>query len=191
MRGHRGAVRIPGIDAAGVVACGDGDNHCMMLSVCTVNERRQTPAMSALEIRRIDVAVGILITADGRFLLAARPAGRPLSGYWEFPGGKLAAGETVAAALARELREEVGIEWAASGDGCRPLLVVEHDYPHASVRVHACLVTGWRGEPVAREGQRFSWQSLADQEISVSPVLPATVPIIEKLRSLRDTPNAG
>lgn len=147
--------------------------------------------MSAPEIRRIDVAVGILVTADGRFLLAARPAGKPLAGHWEFPGGKLAAGETVTTALERELREEVGIEWAASGGGCRPLMVVDHDYPHASVRIHACIVTGWRGEPTAREGQRFSWQSLADQETSVSPVLPATVPIIEKLRSLRDTRNAG
>lgn len=147
--------------------------------------------MSAPEIPRIDVAVGILITADRRFLLAARPAGKPLAGYWEFPGGKVGADETVAAALARELREEVGIEWTAPDDGCRQLLVVEHDYPHASVRVHACIVTGWRGEPTAREGQQFFWQSLADQETSVSPVLPATVPIIEKLRSIGDTLGAG
>jgi len=81
--------------------------------------------------------------------------------------------------------------WTASGDGCRQLLVVEHDYPHASVRVHACIVTGWRGEPTAREGQRFSWQSLTDPETTVSPVLPATVPIIRELRSIRGTLGAG
>jgi 8-oxo-dGTP diphosphatase len=163
----------------------------MMTFERMVGERWQSGTMSTPEIPRINVAVGILVTADGRFLLAARPAGKPLAGYWEFPGGKLEAGETVASALERELREEVGIDWTASGDGCRQLPVVEHDYPHASVRLHACIVMGWRGEPTAREGQQFSWQSLADQETTVSPVLPATVPIIRKLRSLRNTLGAG
>ena len=58
----------------------------------------------------VDVAVGILVRPDGRLLLASRPEGKPYSGYWEFPGGKLEPGETVAHALKRELHEELGID---------------------------------------------------------------------------------
>ena len=58
----------------------------------------------------VDVAVGVLIREDGRVLLSSRPEGKPYAGYWEFPGGKLEAGETVHGALARELREELGLE---------------------------------------------------------------------------------
>ncbi|NQW48806.1 MAG: NUDIX domain-containing protein [Planctomycetes bacterium] len=139
---------------------------------------------------RVDVAVGVLLMADGRFLLTTRPVGKPLAGAWEFPGGKMEAGETVPHSLERELREELGIEFTATHDSFRHLMIVEHDYPHASVRLHVCIVTRWRGEPRAMEGQEFSWQTAHDNETAVSPMLPAVLPIIEALRknrsSLRD-----
>lgn len=121
-----------------------------------------------------EVAVGVMVQPDGRFLLAQRPAGKPYEGYWEFPGGKLEPGETVEAALARELHEELGLDVTH----CERWHVLEHDYPHAYVRLHFCKVTAWRGEPVGREGQAFSWQAVP---VAVGPLLPATIPVVEWL----------
>jgi 8-oxo-dGTP diphosphatase len=96
-------------------------------------------------------------------------------------------GEDVADALRRELREELAVEIGTMDDDCRQIQVVEHTYPHALVRLHVCVVSRWHGEPRAVEGQQFSWQSIWDDTTSVSPVLPATVPVIETLRSIRET----
>jgi 8-oxo-dGTP diphosphatase len=123
----------------------------------------------------VAVAVGVLIRADGRFLLASRPAGKPYAGYWEFPGGKLEAGESVEAALARELQEELGL---AIGPA-RPWVTLEHDYPHAYVRLHFCRVFDWRGEPVAHEAQAFRFCTVGD--LPDGPLLPATVPVMKWL----------
>lgn len=123
-----------------------------------------------------EVAVGVLVQADGRFLLAQRPAGKPYAGYWEFPGGKLEAGESVEAALQRELHEELGI----TIQNCTHWKVLEHDYPHAYVRLFFCKVTAWTGEIEGREGQAFSWQALP---VQVEPLLPATIPVVEWLRT--------
>lgn len=128
-----------------------------------------------------EVAVGVLLHADGRFLLAQRPEGKPYAGYWEFPGGKLEAGETVEAALARELEEELGI----AIDGSESWRVLEHDYPHAYVRLYFRKIRSWRGELVGREGQAFTWQR---PPVDVSPLLPAALPVIEWL--LDDEPQA-
>ena len=134
------------------------------------------PAEAAGNLPRkvTEVAVGVLVQPDGRFLLAQRPAGKPYEGYWEFPGGKLEPGETVEAALARELHEELGLDITA----CERWHVLEHDYPHAYVRLHFCKVTAWRGDPVGREGQAFSWQTVP---VTVAPLLPATIPVVEWL----------
>ncbi|MCO5119962.1 MAG: NUDIX domain-containing protein [Burkholderiaceae bacterium] len=115
---------------------------------------------------------------DGRVLLGQRPAGKPYAGWWEFPGGKLEAGESVAAALARELHEELGIEVRSS----QPWIVREHSYPHARVRLHFRLVFDWTGEPVAREGQAFGWTR--PDAIDRKPLLPATEPILSMLATL-------
>ena len=123
----------------------------------------------------VDVAVGVLIRPDGRFLLASRPEGKPYAHYWEFPGGKLEPGETVAAALARELHEELGVDIAAAN----PWVVREFEYPHVHVRLHFCRVTNWRGEPHAREGQVFRFCALDD--LPAGPLLPATVPVLRWL----------
>jgi 8-oxo-dGTP diphosphatase len=121
-----------------------------------------------------EVAVGVLVQPDGRYLLAQRPAGKPYEGYWEFPGGKLEAGESVEAALARELNEELGIHVTA----CHRWHTLEHDYPHAYVRLFFCKVTGWDGEPHSREGQAFVWQQLP---VDVAPLLPAALPVLDLL----------
>lgn len=121
-----------------------------------------------------DVAVGVLIDAQGRFLLTSRPSGKVYEGYWEFPGGKLEAGESVAEALRRELQEEIGVTIGAV-HAWREKLV---DYPHALVRLHFCKVFDWQGELHMHEGQAFAWQTLP---VTVEPVLPGTVPVLEWL----------
>lgn len=119
----------------------------------------------------VDVAVGVLIDGAGRFLLTSRPAGKVYAGYWEFPGGKVEAGESVEAALRRELQEELGIT-----TGPARLWQVElMDYPHARVRLHFCKVFTWQGAFEMREGQQMAWQTLP---VTVSPVLPGTLPVL-------------
>ncbi len=122
----------------------------------------------------VDVAVGVLIQADGDFLLTSRPTGKVYCGYWEFPGGKLEAGETVELALQRELFEELGIH-AQTILRWRDTLV---DYPHALVRLHFCKVLSWHGALQMREAQSFAWQRLP---VTVSPILPGTVPVLQWL----------
>jgi 8-oxo-dGTP diphosphatase len=117
------------------------------------------------------VAVGVLIDADGRFLLTSRPQGKVFAGYWEFPGGKLEAGESVEQALARELREELGITIGAA----QPWKIELMDYPHARVRLHFCKVFEWHGAFEMREQQAMAWQTLP---VQVAPVLPGTLPVL-------------
>ena len=129
--------------------------------------------MSALAERTpVDVAVGVLINADGEFLLTSRPAGKVFAGYWEFPGGKLEAGELVEQALARELHEELGIDIGAA----YPWKVELMDYAHARVRLHFCKVFEWRGAFEMREQQAMAWQTLP---VQMFPVLPGTIPVLE------------
>ena len=119
-----------------------------------------------------EVAVGVLIRGDGAFLLTSRPAGKPYAGYWEFPGGKLEAGETVVQALRRELHEELGIVIDDAFAWQEEMV----DYPHALVRLHFCKVFGWQGELQMREQQSYAWEQLP---VSVAPVLPGTIPVLE------------
>jgi 8-oxo-dGTP diphosphatase len=126
----------------------------------------------------VDVAVGVLLQADGQFLLTTRPAGKVYAGHWEFPGGKLEAGETVLQALTRELHEELGIT-VRSAQLWREQLV---DYPHALVKLHFCKVTQWDGELTMREGQQFAWCTLP---VTVAPVLVGTYPVLRWLEEER------
>lgn len=124
----------------------------------------------------VDVAVGVLIERDatgreGRFLLTSRPTGKVYAGYWEFPGGKLEAGETVEQALRRELHEELGITIGTA----HPWQVEIVDYEHARVRLHFCKVYDWQGAFEMREGQQMAWQTLP---VEVAPVLPGTLPVL-------------
>ena len=130
-------------------------------------ERQGGPEREAVE-----VAVGVLVRADGAFLLTSRPAGKPYAGYWEFPGGKLEAGESVERALRRELEEEIGITIGA----VQPWKTEMVDYPHALVRLHFCKVFDWSGALQMREAQSYAWQQLP---VQVSPVLPGTIPVLD------------
>jgi 8-oxo-dGTP diphosphatase len=117
----------------------------------------------------------VLIRADGAVLLADRPPGKPYAGYWEFPGGKVEPGESVEQALARELGEELAVHVSRSD----PWTVIEHDYPHAYVRLYVRRVEQWLGTPHAAEGQRLCF--LQPSAPAPAPLLPATVPILRWL----------
>ncbi|TXI21990.1 MAG: NUDIX domain-containing protein [Roseateles sp.] len=119
-----------------------------------------------------EVAVGVLVAPDGRFLLTTRPPGKVYAGYWEFPGGKVEPGESVEQALARELREEIGIAIGAA----HPWQVLVMDYPHARVRLNFCKVFDWSGEFQMLEGQQMAWAELPVQQ---KPVLPGTIPVLQ------------
>jgi 8-oxo-dGTP diphosphatase len=134
------------------------------------------PRVGGTDRPLVEVAVGVLIRSDGDFLLTSRPVGKVYAGYWEFPGGKLEAGESVEQALQRELNEELGITI-----GPAALWKVEVvDYPHALVRLSFCKVFNWTGDLQMREAQSFSWQRLP---VQVVPVLPGTVPVLQWLAS--------
>jgi 8-oxo-dGTP diphosphatase len=118
----------------------------------------------------------VITRPDGSFLLGQRPAGKVYAGYWEFPGGKIEAGEAASSAIARELHEELGIEIETA----YPWLTRDYDYAHAAVRLRFFRVVKWGGTLHGRESQRFVWQSL--EAISVDPLLPANAPILRALR---------
>lgn len=119
----------------------------------------------------VDVAAGLILRADGKLLLGQRPEGKPWAGWWELPGGKLEPGETVLQALARELDEEIGIRVTQA----HPWVTYVHAYPHTTVRLAFCHVTGWEGEPQGLENQRLEWVDPA-QAGTVGDLLPATLP---------------
>ena len=123
----------------------------------------------------VEVAAAVILRADGAFLLAKRPPGKVYAGWWEFPGGKVEAGEPAKAALARELHEEIGIVVRRAW----PWLTRVFTYPHATVRLNFFRVTGWDGEPHGREGQALAWQRI--DEPLLEPMLPANAPIIASL----------
>lgn len=123
----------------------------------------------------VAVSAAVLQRPDGSFLLAQRPEGKIWAGYWEFPGGKVEAGETAHHALVRELREELGIDVKTA----YPWLTREFTYPHATVRLNFFRVTEWGGELHPHEGQQFSWQ--LPGQVAVTPVLPANAPILRAL----------
>jgi 8-oxo-dGTP diphosphatase len=127
-----------------------------------------------------EVAVAILLQADGRFLLSSRPEGKPYPGYWEFPGGKIEPGESVRDALVRELLEELNVTITHA----TPWFTFMMHYTHATVRLNCWRVTQWHGEMRGMEGQRFAWQRAEDlrkNALSVAPTLPGCVPIFKAL----------
>ncbi len=128
----------------------------------------------------VEVAAAILLRADGsEFLLAQRPAGKVYAGYWEFPGGKVEPGESVRAALVRELHEELGITVTA----CAPWLTRVFTYPHATVRLNFWRVTGWDGNigtSAPLEHSAVNWLACG-KTATVAPILPANAPILKAL----------
>ncbi|SDL18065.1 8-oxo-dGTP diphosphatase MutT [Paracoccus chinensis] len=129
-------------------------------------------------VRVVLVAAVALIDADGRVLLARRPAGKEMAGLWEFPGGKVDPGETPEAALIRELDEELGIE---TWNSClAPLTFASHAYDsfHLLMPLYACR--RWQGTPRPREGQELAWVRASD--LARYPMPPADLPLVPILR---------
>ncbi len=132
------------------------------------------------------VVAAVLIDADGRVLLAQRPKGKSMAGFWEFPGGKLQAGETPESALIRELNEELGIH---TWDSClAPISFASHAYTgenagdsgdfHLLMPVFACRK--WQGIAQGREGQNLAW--VWPKDLKTYQMLPADAPLIAVLR---------
>lgn len=130
---------------------------------------------AAVPLPHIDVACGVLQRADGRVLIAQRPPGKIAAGKWEFPGGKIEAGESPRAALDRELHEELGV----SLQQARPLIRFTHAYHDRIVTLHTWLVMAWAGEAHGRESQCVEWHA-ADAAINLD-VLPTVAPILRAL----------
>ena len=131
-------------------------------------------------VRLVLVAACALVDVDGRVLVARRPPGKAMSGLWEFPGGKVATGETPEKALIRELREELGIDTEAS---ClAPLTFASHAYDgfHLLMPLYVCRV--WQGEPEAREGQALRWlHPRALRDLRMPPADLPLIPVLEEL----------
>jgi 8-oxo-dGTP diphosphatase len=134
------------------------------------------PIAEASQRVPVEVAVGVLIDGQGRFLMCTRPQGKVCAGQWEFPGGKLEPGESIEQALQRELTEELGIHIdIGRAQRWRELVM---DYPHARVRLHFCKVYAWTGEFEMREGQTMAWQRLP---VQVAPLLAGSLPVLDWL----------
>jgi 8-oxo-dGTP diphosphatase len=126
------------------------------------------------------VAAAALIDSEGRVLLAERPEGKSMAGLWEFPGGKVDAGELPEAALVRELNEELGITTSV---GCLwPLAFASHGYEkfHLLMPLFGCRV--WQGEPIARENQKLVW--VPKDKLKDYPMPPADVGLVQALWEL-------
>ena len=142
-----------------------------------MRESRRT----ASRLKHIRVVAGILRDAQGRVLLAQRGAGKHLAGLWEFPGGKVEAGEAPLAALRRELHEELGVDV----DAAEPLITVPWHYPGLRVDLEVWDVSSWHGAPHGREGQALAWSAVdamhefemppADRPVVTALALPRTM----------------
>lgn len=126
-------------------------------------------------IPTIDVVAAILRDGSGAVLLAQRTPGRSMAGWWEFPGGKIEPGEGAAAALVRELDEELGIEVLSS----RPYVDIEHAYADRRVRLRVHVVDHYQGVPHGREGQALRW--VAPAALADAGLLPADLPVAARL----------
>lgn len=127
----------------------------------------------------LHVAAGVIRDTTGRVLIAQRPPGRHMAGGWEFPGGKVAPGETVFAALARELREELGIEVRSA----TPLVCYRHDYPGCPVLLDVWMIGDYTGVPRPLENQPLRWERVG--RLMEAGLLEADRPIVDLLRLLQ------
>ena len=131
-------------------------------------------------MRLLLVSAEALVDADGRVLLARRPAGKAMAGLWEFPGGKVNPGETPEAALIRELAEELGVDVTAS---ClAPFTFASFSYPEFHLLMPLYVCRKWSGIPVAREGQTLTW--VRPVRLGDYPMPPADEPLVAMLRDL-------
>jgi 8-oxo-dGTP diphosphatase len=128
-------------------------------------------------MRSVLVAACALVDADGRVLVAQRPEGKPMAGLWEFPGGKVEAGERPESALIRELREELGIDVA---EAClAPLTFASHSYDDFHLLMPLYVCRRWSGTVAAREGQKLAWVKPVKLRDYAMP--PADLPLVPHL----------
>jgi len=127
-------------------------------------------------MNQLHVAAGILRDSSGRILITERLCDGPFDGLWEFPGGKIADGETSIQALIRELAEELGIEVVTS----QLFMELHHEYPDRIVDIEFFLVRSWSGTPAGLEGQGLRWVLPSDLDPDI--LLPADVPVLEALQ---------
>ncbi len=131
-------------------------------------------------MRLLLVVAVALVDADGRVLISQRPEGKALAGLWEFPGGKLEAGERPETALIRELKEELGIDVAES---ClAPLTFASHAYPDFHLLMPLYVCRRWKGQVAAQEGQMIKW--VRPKALREYPMPPADIPLIPHLEEL-------
>lgn len=133
-----------------------------------------------MSVKLVLVVACALVDADGRVLIAQRPAGRPMAGLWEFPGGKIEAGERPEQSLIRELKEELGI--AVREECLAPLTFASHLYPDFHLLMPLYVCRRWEGAVIAQEGQQLAWvmpNRLRDYEMP-----PPDVPLIAHLTTL-------
>jgi 8-oxo-dGTP diphosphatase len=121
------------------------------------------------------VVAAAIMDGAGRVLIAERPAGKHMAGRWEFPGGKVAPGESEEAALARELAEELGIEVT----GARAVMRLQHRYPDRTVELSMWVVESYRGEPQSLDGQRLKW--VPRERLDGEDILEADRPFVAAL----------
>jgi 8-oxo-dGTP diphosphatase len=126
------------------------------------------------------VAAVALVNRDGKVLVARRPPGRPLAGLWEFPGGKVEAGEEPETALIREILEELGIEIARAD--LMPLTFASHAYPEFHLLMPLYLCKRWQGSIAAQEDQELRWVRL--DELTHYDMPPADEPLKTSLPKL-------
>ncbi|HNQ91776.1 MAG TPA: 8-oxo-dGTP diphosphatase MutT [Alphaproteobacteria bacterium] len=126
------------------------------------------------------VAAAALLDRKKRVLVAQRPEGKAMAGLWEFPGGKIEAGEVPEYALMRELREELGIETRPCG--MAPVGFASHTYPDFHLIMPLFAIRVWNGEPTPKEGQSLQW--LAVQELYSLPMPDADKPLISQLEAM-------
>lgn len=123
-----------------------------------------------------EVVVAVLFDGAGHFVMSSRPAGKVYSGYWEFPGGKVEAGETLEAALKREMLEELNLRI----ENLKEVHSLTFTYPHDTVHLHFIQCEAPGQKPESKEGQEFGFFTLEDLP---DPILPATVPVLERVTS--------
>ncbi len=128
-------------------------------------------------MKTVLVVAVALFDADGRVLLTQRPEGKSMAGLWEFPGGKVEAGELPEAALTREIREELGIEIC---ERCAsPLTFVSHQYEDFHLLMLLYVCRKWEGIARGVEGQNLTWKF--PREMAALPMPPADVPLVTAL----------
>ena len=133
-----------------------------------------------VSVKLVLVAACALVDTDGRVLIAQRPAGRPMAGLWEFPGGKVESGERPEETLIRELEEELGI---VVKEAClAPLTFASHTYPEFHLIMPLYVCRRWDGTVTAKEGQKLAW--VRPNRLREYPMPPADVPLVAHLTTL-------